>query len=106
MVVEPGEKEVEVMSEARSEVVARLRELEFGAGSHENLSMLAHAITPRAYGWNAATCEQVRDELVEMLDGSSSSDALVRALEAECDALRAVVELDTKMIEKLRLGAV
>ena len=94
------------MSDTRSEVVARLKELEFGAGSHENLSMLAHAIIPRTYGWNAATCEQVRDTLVDLLDGPCSSDALVRALEAECDALRAVVELDTKMIEKLRLGAV
>lgn len=90
------------MSEARSEVVARLKELEFGAGSHENLSMLAHAIIPRAYGWNAATCEQVRDELVALLVEDGPTEAELHAVEAERDALRRVVDLDTTIIARLR----
>lgn len=96
------------MSEGRDEVVARLGALEFGAGSHENLSMLAHAIVPRAYGWNASTCEQVRARLVALLTDGGPNEEELRAVEAERDALRRVVDLDTSIIAWLRenVGAV
>lgn len=51
----------------RAKVAERLRNLELGGGSHENLSAICGAIYDSDWGWTRGACEALREKLVWLL---------------------------------------
>ena len=68
---EDGQRSMDADHQA---VVSKLRRLRFDGGSHENLSKIAYAIYPCATGWTCESAEGLRDELVRLLGGVTTTD--------------------------------
>lgn len=52
----------------RERRIKKLKEIEFGEGSHENLSKICGVFTTPNFGWSRNECENLRTLLVELLD--------------------------------------
>lgn len=59
----------ELLEMRRWDVAQMLKEVEFGEGSHENLSAIANVIYEPCFGWTKDACEYLRDQLVYLIGG-------------------------------------
>lgn len=63
------ESRAELLEMRRLDVAQMLKEVEFGEGSHENLSAIANVIYEPCFGWTKSACEYLRDQLVYLIGG-------------------------------------
>lgn len=69
------ESKEQLLEMQRWDVAKRLKALEFGEGSHENLSAIASVIYEPSFGWTLGACDYLRNQLVELIGGECASDA-------------------------------